>query len=370
MFRDRKTMITLLLFPLLIPLMILMYSFIYEEQLEGEIYEVGVDYELNTNEKSYMEEANLKGIYYDNLKLMKEAYDKGEIFGYIDYDSDNKKYTIYTNEESEDGMYVSSGAKAYLEGYNQYLGNLTLIGEDIDIDKVYDNIHYEVISLEGENFMLSLIFTISFTYIVMSIVMSTTNMATNATAVEKENGTLETLLTFPILSRDLVIGKYLATVVMGIVSSMIGLILTVVSLWIAMNFFSVFEGISFSIGLGTFMIAVLILILASLFVGGLAIAVTSFAKSYKEAQSVSSALNMITLIPMMISLFQVNFSSIYYVVPILNYTQILMDIFSFDVNIFHIMLVVVSSFIYVVLVVGYIIHQYKTERVLFGIVSS
>lgn len=364
--RDKKTIIVLMAFPLLIPVMIFLYAYIYEGAGEESKYLIGVDYSLNTTEKSILSKSNLDYNEYKSKKEMEEAYKRGDILGYIDYNEQENKYYLYTNEDSEDGMYVSSYATAYFEGYNDYLAKLRLVSEDIDVDSMYDNFSYDVVNLEGENFILNMMFTISFTYIVMAIVMATTNMATTATAVERENGTLETILTFPISLRDLIVGKYLATVIIGIMSAVIGLGLTIGSLVIATNSFEVFKDINFSFSIVSILIALLVVVLASLFIAGLSMAVTSFAKTYKEAQSISSALNMITVIPMFVSILGMEISSIYYVLPILNYTQVLMDIFSGSIDIIPILLVVISSVIYALVVIVYILKRYRTERVLFG----
>ncbi len=365
-FRDRKTFAMLLFFPLLIPMMIFLYASMYEDQSQEEMYLVGINYELNQNEASFMDEAHLKGEYYATKKEMERAYQQGKILGYIDYQEKEHQYLVYTNEDSEEGMYVSSYVSAYLDSYNQYLAKLSLIGEDVDVEKAYDNLSYEVVDLEGENWMLMLMFTIAFTYIVMAIVIATTNMATTATAVEKENGTLETILTFPVSSRDLVLGKYLATVFMGFLSSFIGLILTVASLRIAVDHFSVFQEVHYSIGGVEILVAVVVVALASFFIGGLSIMLTSFTKSYKEAQSVSSVLNILTVIPMMISLVGLEVSRWYYLLPIFNYTQVLMDIFSGGIDWWTILIVIGSSVFYVIVVIFYIVKQYRSERVLFG----
>ena len=364
--RDRKTLLTLLLFPLFIPFMIFFYAYTYEAMEEDTKYLIGINYEPNTTEISLMDEVNLEYKVYEDKDELENAYNNGDIAGYIDYDVDANKYYVYTNEDSEDGMYVSGYVSSYLEGYNDYLARLYLIGEDIDVDKAYANIDYEFIDLDGENFLLILMFTIAFTYIIMSIVMATSSMATSATAVEKENGTLETILTFPIKVRDLVIGKYLATVIMGVISSLIGLVLTLGSLGIATTYFATFKDINFSYDVVSVVVSILVVILASLFIAGLSIAVTSFARSYKEAQSMCSTLNMLTVVPMFISLLGVSLSKWYYLIPILNYTQILMDIFSGNIEIIPIMMVILSSIIYVVIVIFYILSQYKSEKVLFS----
>ena len=364
--RDRKTLVTLLLFPFLIPVMIFMYAYMYEDTDNVSRYLIGINYEPNTTEVSLMDEVNLDYKVYSDKNTLRDAYDNGDIDGYIDYDKNKDKYYLYVNEDSEDGMYVSGYVSSYLEGYNDYLAKLYLIGEDIDVDKAYSNIDYEIVDLEGENFILLMMFTVSFTYIIMSIVMATSNMATTATAVEKENGTMETILTFPIRIRDLVVGKYLAVVIMGVISACVGLILTLGSLGIAVNSFDVFKDINYSTSILSIFISFVIVVLASFFVGGLSILVTSFARSYKEAQSMCSTLNMLTVVPMFVTILGLDISKWYYLIPILNYTQTLMDIFSGNIDIVSIMMVVISSLVYVILVIVYILKEYKGERVLFG----
>ena len=362
--RDKRTLITLLAFPLFIPLIIFLYSYMYESTNDSVRYSIGINYEPNMMEISILDEVNLDYVVVNELEELEELYSKKDIIGYIYYTDD--KYYMYVNSNSEDGMYASNYMISYLEGYNNYLAELYLIGEDIDVDLVYDNINYEVIELEGENFLLQMMFVISFTYIIMAIVMATTNMATAATAVEKENGTLETLLTFPVKVKDLIIGKYLAIVIMGIIASIIGLVLALSSLGIAVNTQELFSNISLDISIISIVLSIIVVVLASLFIGGISLVVTSFAKSYKEAQSMCSMLNIVTVIPMFISLLGMNISYWYYLIPIVNYTQILLDIFSGNVDIISILMVVISSIVYVILVIFYILKQYKYEKIFFS----
>ena len=79
----------------------------------------------------------------------------------------------------------------------------------------------------------------------------------------------------------------------------------------------------------------------------------------------SSVLNVLTVIPMLISMVGMEIEKWYYIIPIFNYTQVLMDIFSGNFDFIVIIMIFLSSFIYVFLVVGYILKQYKTEKVLF-----
>jgi len=364
MLRDRKTLLTLFVFPLFIPFMIFLYAYMFDN-MEDTTYMIGVNYEMNSIESSLVDEANLEVKYYEDITKLEDAYDNGEIYGYIDYNKNDNCYSIYTNSDSSDGMSVNSYINAYLKGYNDYLKELYLIGEDIDIDKANNNFLIKEIKLEGENYLLEMVFTVAFTYIIMAIVMSSTNMATSATAVEKENGTMETLLTFPIKIKDLVMGKYLAATIIGFISSLVGLVLTIISLVIATSNFESFKDLEFMIGIKEIGLGIVIISLASMLIAGVSILLTSRAKSFKEAQSVSSMFSLIILIPMMISMMNIKVDAVYYLIPILNYTQILMDIFSGIISISNIFLVIISSLVSISLVIYLVIKRYKVEEVLF-----
>ena len=95
--RDRKTLVTLLIFPLFIPMMIFLYSYMYEDSSDSKNYLIGINYDVNSTESSLLEEANLDVKDFDSIDEMKNSYDNGEIFGYIDYSSDNNTYTIWNN---------------------------------------------------------------------------------------------------------------------------------------------------------------------------------------------------------------------------------------------------------------------------------
>lgn len=364
--RDKKTFLTLLVFPILIPTMIFLYAYMYNDSTKEENYNIGINYKPNTTEKSLLNQSHLKPKQYKKISKMKKDYKENIISAYVDYNDSTKKYTIYLNKDSEEGMYVSSYITTYLESYNTYLAKLYITSEDVDIDKAYNNFTYKIKNLKGENLILQMIFSISFTYIIMSIVLASTNMATSATAVEKENGTLETLLTFPIKASELITGKYLACVIISFLSSLIGLFLTIISIIIASQSFEIFKTINFSINILTIIIGLITCIAASIFIAGLSIAITSFAKTYKEAQSSSQVLSILTVIPMMVSMIGIKINILYYLIPIVNYVQLLMDIFSKNFNITNIIIVLLSSIIYVLIVISYIIKQYKEEKVLFG----
>ena len=197
--------------------------------------------------------------------------------------------------------------------------------------------------------------------------MASASLATSATAVEKEQGTLETLLTFPVTSKELITGKYLATVIMSLFASLFGYLITLISLVIAKGKYKVYEDINLFINPENIIIGILICLAASLLISGLAILLTANSKSYKEAQMASQVLTMITIIPMFISMLNISIiSKLYYVIPILSHVQILMDIFTTKISYNNIILCLLSSIIISIIIIDIIIKKFKSEKVLFG----
>lgn len=365
MFRDKKTTMMMFVYPLLIPAMILLYAVIYEDTSGEEPITVGVNFELSEVEESIYDEMNVDVIYKESIDELEEIYDKNEISGYVEYNSSDNIYYIYTDPSSTNGMIASSVIESCLESYSTVLTNNYLVEQGIDLEVAYNNFGIEYKDLSESNYMLQMIFTISILYLVMSICLAATNMSTSATALEKENGTLETILTFPINKTSLIIGKYVASVVLGFLTSLIGLILMYGSIIICKNNYSVFENYNVDLGFGTIFGSVVVLLSASLFISGVALLLTSSAKSFKEAQGSAGALSMITLVPMFVSLMEIEINRYFYLIPICNFEQVLTDLFSCNLDIINLLITFGATIIYIVVIIFMIIKTYNSEKILF-----
>ncbi len=369
-FRDKKTIFIIFGFPFIIAFFIFLFGQMEDSMVGSESvkYNIGVNYELNSTEKSILNEYRLVPTYYKNISEMKEAYNKGEIETYIDFNQEKNIYIIYSSDDimaSPAGSYAIS----YLDAYNKYLGDLYLKGEDIDPEIVYGKITYEMKTPDGEEIstdgmMIDMVMDISFTYIIMAIAMAAVNMATSAIATEKENGTLETILTLPITTSELITGKYIATVIIGIFSSIIGFILTLISFSIARNMYEVYEG--FSITFGAIFFGIIICIVASFLIGAIAIVLTSSAKTYKEAQAAGQILQIVCIAPMILSYINISSTIAFYLIPILSHTTILMDLYSGNINYLNLFLTIGSTLVYIVIMLYFLIKKFKSEKVLFG----
>ena len=366
-FRDKKTVTLIFVFPLLIAFFIFLLSSTYETSInDKEIYDIAINYELTDIEKKIIKENQLKTKYYDSLDKMEKDFKNSKVSAYVYYDKEKNTYTIYSDEGMK-GMSASSFITSYLDTYNTYLGNKYLLENNINPEDVYNNFTIKTELVEGENYILQTVLSLAFTYVIIAIAMASASLATSATAVEKEQGTLETLLTFPVTSKELITGKYLATVIMSLFASLFGYIITLASLIIAKGKYKVYEDINLFINPENIIIGILICLAASLLIAGLAILLTAHSKSYKEAQMASQVLTMITIIPMFISMLNIPIiSKLYYAIPVLSHVQILMDIFTTKINYNNIILCLLSSIIISIIIIDIIIKKFKSEEVLFN----
>ena len=364
--RDKKSLLMMALTPLFIPIFVILMSYIYEEittNNEDKKYVVGVNYSLSNIEKELLSK-ELDIIYYDNIDNIKKDYDKKKIISYII--KDNNNYNIYTNTQSEDGSMAISYIVSYLDNYNNYLGQSYLIDNNIDLNKVYNNINNNINEIKGESVFGNQIILMAITFIIMSITLSSIYTSTDTTAGEKERGTLETILTFPISRKELVLGKYLAISMSGLITLMIGILLSLISLYYVKNTFTIYDNVIFNINIKTITLIVLILIFYTFFISGICITIASFTKTFKEAQSALTPISLITCVPMFLELLNININGALAFIPIINHTIVVNEILTGTININSIIITIISSIIYIILLMIFINKMYKSEKILFS----
>lgn len=363
--RDKKSFLQILAMPFIIPFMIFLMGFLYDFMSDEENlnYTIGANYEFNANEKSIVTELGLDVITYKNKDEMDQAYEDGEIVAYINLEND--MYFINTNTFDTDGSMAGSYIEAYLSAYNNFLAENYLLGEDIEPSEVFNIINYEFVELDGDNFLVDMVSDMALPYVIVVLVLVAVTCATDLIAGEKERGTLETILTFPVKSSEIIMGKFLSIASMSFLGGVFSFLLALVSLGISSYLFETFEGYTFSIGIDKIIMAVIIILAASLIVSGLAIAVGSKAKSFKDAQSALAPIQFIGMIPMFLPMFGVKTTILISVIPFVGQGMLLNDLFSNGVSYINVVASFISSIIFIILVISIISKQYKSEKVLF-----
>lgn len=369
LFRDKKSLSMMLVIPVLIPILIIGLSALFNMQINKDVSEynkIGFNYELSDVEKNIAESLEFEVVVKSDEEL-KEEYENGNINLYVL--KDNNNYTLNANEDDANLSFALNLVNTYFGMYKEYLQREYLNDKKINPDEVINliTVNENVMSKENENYFSSYITTYGFLFIIMAITVSATYPATDTTAGEKERGTLETLLTLPIKARDIILGKFLSVTLSSIITGLLSLILFIISLNIAGSMFEIYDGVSLMLSIPSILYSLVVIIAYSFLISGLCIAIASKSSSFKEAQSALTPVTFISFFPGMIA-FMVDISSshILSLVPFLNFTLLFEDITAKNVDIINIILMLVSTITIISVVLFIIIKQYKSEKVLFS----
>lgn len=187
-------------------------------------------------------------------------------------------------------------------------------------------------------------------------------------AGEKERGTLETLLLTPVPRTMLVLGKFAAI----LTTSLLSALLTVSS----MGFWAFIMGsmldltpVKMAFGsIGAFdlgLIFALLLPLACIF-ASVVLAISIYARSFKEAQNYMAPLNILTFLPIAMALVPgISLNSTTAMVPVMNVALAIKEIVKGTVDYQQVALIFLSQAVLAVVVIGFSIRWFNKESVLF-----
>ena len=365
LFRDKKSLAMMLIIPIFIPLIIIGMSALFQIQTEADVTtynKIGFNYELSPTEIEILDSLEIDYTV-ASTKDLESSFNNKELNSYIT--KDNTNYIINYDEANIESSQAAVMAQSYLETYKSVLEANYLTENNVDVNTFNNLLTYEQKSIEQQNFYSNYIVNYAFLFILMAITVSATYPATDATAGEKERGTLETLLTFPIKSKDIIVGKLLNVTLSSIITGLLSLILAILAIIYIQNTFDIYNGANL-LNAPIIISSIVIIIAFSIMTSGLCIAIASMSKTFKEAQSALTPLTFIAFFPGMIAfMLNIKTNAILSIIPFLNFSVIFTDITNGNLNILHLILMFISTIIIIVIVIYYIIKQYKSEKVLF-----
>ena len=196
--------------------------------------------------------------------------------------------------------------------------------------------------------------------------------AMDLTAGEKERGTIETILCSPVSRTLLVLGKFLMVLTASIATAALSIISMGVTFEVGMK---LLQSVSHGAVDPTLLIAItgkaivsifiIVLPLAVLFSAAL-LAISLFAKSYKEAQSYLSPLMIIVFLPAVAAMLPgVELNTPLSFVPVLNTSLVSKEIIMGTYHWKYIALIFASSCVYATVALGIAVRLFQCEDVLF-----
>lgn len=210
-------------------------------------------------------------------------------------------------------------------------------------------------------------------FVIILSLTGTMYPAMDMTVGEKERGTIETILSSPVSRTNLVLGKFL----MVLTASLSTAALAITSMGLTFAAASAMVGGMTTIsGMGlqfnvspraVFWVFVMIVPLAVLFSAAL-LAISLFAKSFKEAQSYLSPLTIVVIAPAIISVLPgVELNTALSFVPILSTSLVSKEIVSGTYHWNYVALIFGSSCVYAAAALWVAIRLFQREDVLFRI---
>ena len=365
-FRDKKSLAMMLIIPVLIPLIIIGMSALFESETSTDVNtynKIGFNYELSDIELEILDSLEIDYSINDTEDL-EEEFNKQEINSYIT--KENNHYVINYDSANIESSGSASLAESFLETYKSVLEENYLSNNNVDVSEFNNLLTYEEKTQEQQNYFANYIVNYAFLFILMAITVSATYPATDATAGEKERGTLETLLTFPIKSKDIIIGKLLSVTLSSIITGVLGLILSVLAILYVGNTYDIYSGTEL-LNAPIIIYALIIIIAYSIMISGLCIAIASMSASFKEAQSALTPLTFIAFFPgMIVFMIDISNNAILSLIPFINFSMIFTDVTNNNLNILYLILMFISTIVIITIVITYIIRQYKSEKILFN----
>jgi sodium transport system permease protein len=372
--RDKKTLITSFLIPILIfPIMALaMGASVGEIVKDAEKpVPVVIKGDIDSDFGSYLQTSG--GLDIRDLKNPIESLDELEIYAIIDIKPEflealssgkTAKLEVLYDESSQKSSMGMSKITDIVSEFAETKRNERLkeLGIDPEILEVINVDSVSVASDENSGITMMLVTMLVPMLLAIWAATGCIAPATDIGAGEKERQTLEPLLTTNVSRTSLLLGKYIAVVISGILATFASLIGFGLA---AMINPSMFATISLSLGaLLTIGFAAVGLTMAF---AALELAISFYARNFKEAQTYLTPITFVVLIPAYFTMYLDGklIPSIYFHIPIINTISIIKEVLVGIFDPMHLSIVFVWTGIYVALAIGFVLSLFKKETVIF-----
>lgn len=200
-------------------------------------------------------------------------------------------------------------------------------------------------------------------FLLLMVLLGAIYPAIDVTAGERERGTLETTLTAPIDTVDLMTGKVLAA---ATVASLTGLLnLAAMSLTVAQGIHIAAAGQALAIPWTRALLTLLVVLPASVLFAAMLVAVGSLARSFKEAQTLLTPVYLVFIMPVVVASFvETRLTGMTALLPVMNLALLIRDIVAGTAGVTGTVLVLLSTGVYIAAALALAARLYDPERLL------
>ncbi|WP_040212535.1 ABC transporter permease [Clostridium polynesiense] len=376
MFRDKKTLLVGILIPLLMmPVLFGVMGKSMNKSMKSakENIKISVKDEGNSGFGQFiMSKENINAVESENPE---EDVKSGKLALAMeipkDFDSKISQEQIsklkITYDNSSQGSMTAFGIiNSYMEEYSKYIIKERLDKRGIDtgiLSPIVPEIHTAVKDNEGQGIlMISLMLPL---FLIIYSVTGPMAAATDLGAGEKERGTLEPLLSTKAGRLSILWGKFWAITVMGIITALASLVGIIIAMRQNESLFGSTSGVSLPIQ--TIVLIAAVSISVTMVFGALELAISIYARSFKEAQTYLSPLMIIAFIPAYSAYMMdaKNISSASFNIPLVNAISLIKEALVGIYNPVHIVITFAWIGVYIVMSILFARYMFSREEVIF-----
>lgn len=181
---------------------------------------------------------------------------------------------------------------------------------------------------------------------------------------EKERGSIETLLSAPVVRWKILVGKMLVVIVSGLSTAVLAILGLVLSLQFIDGISEEILNLAYEIISPQFIIALMLMLIPLVtFFAGMMIPATVYAKSFKEASSILQPLNFVVLMPAVIGMTPgIELSAVTAAIPVLNVVLSTKELIAGTINWGYFAIVMLSLLILASIAVVFSFNRFGNEK--------
>ncbi|MDE5778830.1 MAG: CPBP family intramembrane metalloprotease [Lachnospiraceae bacterium] len=281
-------------------------------------------------------------------------------------------YELHYLSAISDSNMASDLLKEEIDAYAKHESENNVKAAGLDVEHMLYPVKSEFVDTSSsESSIGNILGSIIPFLLIVSIMTGAMYAAVDATAGEKERGTLETLLTMPVVNSELIMSKFLSVATIAVVS----VLMNVISIGgIAVYLYSTMSALSDAMGefsVASFIPAICITIVCviafALFISAVAMCVCAFAKSVKEANNYISPLSLVVMFTSYVGFIPtIDLNTKTALIPVANICLLIKNLLIFKYDFTLIAIVLLSNVLYSFVAVMLLSKIYNSEAVLFG----
>lgn len=388
LFRDRKTIFSSIILPaVIVPVLMMLIFKGAESTAKRAVENIKIAIQVEGEQGAIREflENNILNQSEDEIEVVElsdpeEALKEDEIRAILKFQPDfldrvrgeeTGQVTMLYNDASSKSEIVINKISDLFEKYRQQLIYERVAAQGVDT-KILDGIVVETQGIGdkmiGIRRMLS--FILPFLLVVYPI-SGAMPAATDLIAGEKERGTLEPLLTTQPNRISLLVGKLITVTIFSVLSVVsYGLGMLSLPLFLPKELISaVNQGGGDTLVSSTVVILMIVIgVLLALMAAGLLLAISTFARSFKEAQSYMAPIIFVVMVPAYITMMWdvSDFTTRHFFIPIFNAVALMKElIISPEIIWSHVGITIISTLVFVAGAITYCVYVFNREQALF-----